>query len=165
MHSLPAPRLRGTAHRIYFRITVWPFALAKKTPIVNALQPREGRVAKSVLIVEDEPFILEALTFLLEREGLLVSNFSDGAGCVEHIHNANPDLVILDIMLPNVSGMKILEDLRADAKTTDLPILMLTAKGQKKDRTAAVQAGASLFMTKPFANDELVENVHKLLAG
>lgn len=120
-------------------------------------------MSKSVLIVEDEPFIVEALSYLLTREGLNVSTFSDGNGCVEHIQSVNPDLVILDMMLPNRSGMQILEDLRAMQKFMHLPVLMLTAKGQKKDRMAAEEAGVSLFMTKPFANKEIIRNVHRLL--
>jgi len=120
-------------------------------------------VRKSVLIVEDEPFILEALSFLLKRERLKVSTFTDGKGCVEYIQSTKPDLVILDMMLPNRSGMQILEDLRAMDAFTSLPVLMLTAKGQKKDRAAAEQAGVSLFMTKPFANKEIIQNVHRLL--
>lgn len=120
-------------------------------------------MTKSILIVEDEPFILEALTFLLEREGIDVNSHTDGAGCVDKILDISPDLVILDVMLPNVSGMKILEDLRLRTETRDLPVLMLTAKGQKKDRLAAEEAGASLFMTKPFSNEEIVQSVWTLL--
>lgn len=120
-------------------------------------------MSKSVLIVEDEPFIMEALSFLLKREGLDVSTFADGQGCVERIQSLKPNLVILDMMLPNRSGMQILEDLRAMDAFTSLPVLMLTAKGQKKDRAAAEDAGVSLFMTKPFANKEIIQNVHRLL--
>ncbi len=120
---------------------------------------------KSVLIVEDEPFIMEALSFLLKREGLNVSTYADGNGCVERIQSLKPDLVILDMMLPNKSGMQILEDLRTMNSFLNLPVLMLTAKGQKKDRAAAEQAGVSLFMTKPFANKEIIQNVHRLLGA
>jgi len=120
-------------------------------------------LTKSVVIIEDEPYIVEALSFLLEREGLTVSSYSDGAGSVDFIANHSPDLVILDIMLPNVSGMQILEEIRRSQKLSELPVLMLTAKGQKKDQLAAEDAGVSLFMTKPFANDELVANVWELL--
>ncbi len=70
---------------------------------------------------------------------------------------SKPNLVILDIMLPNVSGMKILEDIRSMNEISNLPVLMLTAKGQKKDRRAAEEAGVSKFMTKPFDNQELIE--------
>ena len=118
---------------------------------------------KSIVIIEDEPFIIEALTFLLEREGFSVQSISDGAKALSFIQNNTPDLVILDIMLPNVSGMKILEDIRATPGFAGLPILMLTAKGQKKDRRAAEDAGASLFMTKPFSNTELVASVREML--
>ena len=120
---------------------------------------------KRISIVEDEPFIIEALSFLLEREGFVVSAISDGAEALEFITSAPPDLLILDIMLPNVSGMKILEDIRRTKGIENLPVLMLTAKGQKKDRLAAEQAGVSLFMTKPFSNTELIANVHEMLAG
>ncbi len=121
-------------------------------------------MSKSVLIVEDEPFIVEALSFLLKREGLTVSVFSDGDGCFEYIQSTRPDLVILDMMLPGKSGMQILEELRATDVFGKLPILMLTAKGQNKDRIAAEQAGVSLFMTKPFANKDIIKNVLGLLA-
>lgn len=120
-------------------------------------------MSKTVAIIEDEPFIAEALQFLLEREGVTVALWSNGEGALDFIAKAKPDLVILDIMLPNVSGMKILQDLRADAAFEALPVLMLTAKGQAKDRQAAEEAGSSLFMTKPFANDELIENVKRML--
>ena len=118
---------------------------------------------KSVVIIEDEPFIIEALTFLLENEGLDVRSISDGANAIDFIIKSKPNLVILDIMLPNVSGMKILEDIRSIGEISNLPVLMLTAKGQKKDRRAAEEAGVSKFMTKPFDNQELIENVKAMI--
>jgi DNA-binding response OmpR family regulator len=120
-------------------------------------------VKKSVVIIEDEPFIIEALTFLLENEGLDVRSISDGANAIDFIIKSKPNLVILDIMLPNVSGMKILEDIRSMGEISNLPVLMLTAKGQKKDRRAAEEAGVSKFMTKPFDNQELIENVKAMI--
>ena len=118
---------------------------------------------KSVVIIEDEPFIIEALTFLLVNEGLVVRSISDGANAIDFIIKSKPNLVILDIMLPNVSGMKILEDIRSMDEISNLPVLMLTAKGQKKDRRAAEEAGVSKFMTKPFDNQELIENVKAMI--
>ena len=118
---------------------------------------------KSVVIIEDEPFIIEALTFLLENEGLDVRSISDGAKAIDFIVKSKPNLVILDIMLPNVSGMKILEDIRKMNEISHLPVLMLTAKGQKKDRRAAEEAGVSKFMTKPFDNQELIEHVKLMM--
>lgn len=118
---------------------------------------------KSVAIIEDEPFIIEALTFLLQNEGFDVAAISDGAKALDFIRNTEPNLIILDIMLPNVSGMKILEDIRALDEISHLPVLMLTAKGQKKDRRAAEDAGVSKFMTKPFDNEELIKHVKQML--
>lgn len=121
-------------------------------------------MARTVLVVEDEPAIAEALRYLLEREGLAVEVLGDGKQALARIAGEPPALVILDIMLPGLSGMEVLETLRADPATRAVPVLMLTAKGQRRDRAAAEEAGASLFMTKPFANAELVANVRKLLA-
>lgn len=118
---------------------------------------------KTITIVEDEPFIIEALSFILEKEGFMVKSISDGAKAIEFIKDTEPDLVILDIMLPNVSGMKILEDIRSTKSISELPVLMLTAKGQKKDRRAAEDAGVNKFMTKPFDNAELIQQVKLML--
>lgn len=120
-------------------------------------------MSKSVLIIEDEPFIIEALSFLLEREGIDYQCHTDGTSCLDLIETQRPDLVILDMMLPQMNGMEVLQSLRSTKDFKSLPVLMLTAKGQKKDRQAAEDAGVSLFMTKPFANDELIANVHRLL--
>lgn len=118
---------------------------------------------KKVALVEDEPFIIEALSFILERVGLEVVSCSDGAKAIPFIKSTKPDLVILDIMLPNKSGMEIIEELRGSTDLPYVPVLMLTAKGQKKDRKAAEDASVDLFMTKPFSNKELVANVLELL--
>ena len=74
-----------------------------------------------------------------------------------------PDLLVLDMMLPGRSGMDILRDLRADAATADLPVLMLTARGQTRDRDMAEKAGVSRFMTKPFSNAEVLSAVRELI--
>jgi DNA-binding response OmpR family regulator len=79
------------------------------------------------------------------------------------VQAARPDMLILDLMLPGASGLEIVAGLRAAAVTQDLPVLMLTAKGQGRDRAAALQAGVTQFMTKPFANAELLAAVRALL--
>lgn len=121
-------------------------------------------MAKQVLVIEDEPHIVEALSFLLKREGWHVSVHHDGGSAIDRISSLKPDLVILDQMLPNKSGMDILHDIRSGSELGDLPVLMLTAKGQTRDRQAAEDAGVSLFMTKPFSNQEVIENVRTLVA-
>ena len=119
---------------------------------------------QKVLLIEDEPHIIEALSFLLEREGLAVSAHSDGVDAAQVAAQTTPDLIILDVMLPGKSGFDILRELRAQPDTKALPVMMLTAKGQARDRTEAEEAGASAFMTKPFSNAEIVQTVKGLLA-
>jgi DNA-binding response OmpR family regulator len=118
--------------------------------------------AKHVVLVEDEVNIAEAIRFLLSNEGWRVQTIANGTSAVEVIRNAAPDLVMLDVMLPGKSGFEILEELRADPAFADLPILMLTARGQSRDREMAEKAGVSRFMTKPFSNTEMLEAVRAL---
>lgn len=118
-----------------------------------------------VLLIEDEPNIIEAIRFILNRDGWAVETHSDGATAVEAVRKSGPDVLVLDVMLPNRSGYDILSDLRANAATADLPVLMLTARGQSKDREMAEKAGASLFMTKPFANDEILSSIRQLVSA
>ncbi len=115
-----------------------------------------------VLLIEDEPNIIEAIRFILSRDGWQVDVHSDGATALEAVAQRDPDLVILDVMLPNRSGFDILADLRAAAETEALPVLMLTARGQSKDRDMAERVGASRFMTKPFSNADVVASVREL---
>lgn len=121
-------------------------------------------MGRHVLLIEDEPSIIEAIRFLLTRDGWTVDTHSDGADAVEAIRSTSPDLVILDLMLPGKSGMEILRDLRDLPDYRDLPVLMLTARGQSRDREMAEKAGVSRFMTKPFSNTEVVTAVRDLLA-
>ncbi len=117
----------------------------------------------TVLLIEDEPNIIEAIRFLLSREGWQVATHADGADAVETVRSVRPDLLILDVMLPGRSGMDILRDLRGDAEWRGLPVLMLTARGQARDRDMAERAGASRFMTKPFSNQDVLSAVRDLL--
>ena len=117
---------------------------------------------KRVLLIEDEPNIIEAIRFILVRDGWSVHTHSDGATAVKAVGEREPDVLILDAMLPNRSGFEILRDLREDQGTRDLPVLMLTARGQTKDREMAEAAGVSAYMTKPFSNAEVLEQVRAL---
>lgn len=115
-----------------------------------------------VLLIEDEPNIIEAIRFILSRDGWRVDTHSDGQTAMAAIRLRQPDLVILDVMLPNRSGYDILHDLRADPEIGEVPVLMLTARGQKKDRELAEKLGVSRFMTKPFSNGEMLSIVREL---
>ncbi len=116
-----------------------------------------------VLVIEDEPNIIEALSFILSRDGWTVHTHADGLTALDRVRALPPDLIILDVMLPGKSGFDILRDLRADPATAALPVLMLTARGQTRDRDMAERLGATRFMTKPFSNAEVVAAVRELV--
>ena len=118
-------------------------------------------MAQHVLLIEDEPNIAEAIRFLLTRDGLRVSHAAEGVAALAMLRQDPPDLVILDHMLPGMSGLEILTAVRADPESRDLPVMMLTARG--RDREMAEQAGADRFMTKPFSNAEIVSEVRAML--
>lgn len=118
-----------------------------------------------VLLVEDEPNIAEAIRFILTREGWEVAVESDGAAALGRVAELKPDLVILDLMLPGMSGLEILTALRANPLISHVKVMMLTAKGQGRDRDAAERAGVSAFMAKPFSNAEMRSQVRTLMEG
>jgi DNA-binding response OmpR family regulator len=136
-------------------------------PIVNRRE--RGRTASGdqldmhVLLVEDEPNIAEAMRFILAREGWQVSHIADGALVLDHLRRDPPDLMILDHMLPGLSGLEILTALRADPAIRHLPVMMLTARG--RDRDLAERAGADRFVSKPFSNAELLAEVRAMMGG
>ena len=122
-------------------------------------------MAKRVLLAEDEPNIAESITFLLERAGFEVTVENDGRRALDAVMADSPDVLVLDVMLPGLDGYEILRTLRADRERESLPVLMLTAKGQREDREMALKCGADLFITKPFSNAEIVSAVRKLADG
>jgi len=115
-----------------------------------------------ILLIEDEGNIREAIGFILSRAGWEVQGHGNGATAIEAVTRTKPDMVILDIMLPGLSGFEILRALRAGAETAQLPVLMLTAKGQARDQEAAFEMGADAYLTKPFSNADLLATVARL---
>lgn len=116
-----------------------------------------------VMIVEDEPHIVESLKFLLARDGFNVEAFDDGEKAYCALTKAPPpDVLVLDVMLPSLNGFELLRRIRSAKPLARIPVLMLTAKGQRRDRESAEAAGADKFMTKPFSNAELVAAVKEL---
>ena len=122
-------------------------------------------MTKRVLVIEDEPNIVEAISFILSRDGWAVSTHTNGETAVQAVLDAVPDALILDVMLPGRSGYDILHDLRAHDLTRRLPVLMLTARGQRTDREQAERLGVNRFMTKPFSNAEVVDTLNELVPG
>ena len=124
---------------------------------------RGGALAVDILIAEDEPSILESLDFILRRAGWSISSVTDGDAVLGTLRRSPPKLVVLDVMLPKRSGFDVLKQIRADDVLRTLPVLILTAKGQAKDRRTAEELGADGFVTKPYANAEVVEEVRRLI--
>jgi len=122
-------------------------------------------MSKRVLLAEDEPNIIESLTFLLERAGYEVSVETNGRKALNTALNSTPNVLVLDVMLPELDGYEILRQLRSDPRGASLPVLMLTAKGQREDRETALECGADLFLTKPFANSDIISAVEQLAEG
>ena len=118
---------------------------------------------RRVLLVEDEDNIREAMRFILSRDGWEVSVHADGATAASRIRETRPDVVVLDVMLPNRSGFDVLRDLSTGGDSP--PVLMLTARGRGSDRELALSLGAADFMSKPFANGALLERVRALTPG
>lgn len=120
-------------------------------------------MAQRILIAEDEPFIVESLSFLLQREGFDVQAVADGEEALQAVARSRPDLLILDAMIPSASGFEVLARLRREPHFKSLPVMVLTAKGQAVDRQRMMDLGADDFVTKPYGNKELVRRVHALL--
>ena len=120
-----------------------------------------GPMTGHVLLVEDEPNIAEAIRFILSRDGFRVSHLADGLGALDAVRQDRPDLVILDHMLPGLSGLEILGAIRADPDISAIPVMMLTARG--RDREAAERAGADRFISKPFSNAEILAEVRAMM--
>ena len=125
--------------------------------------PSGGILAIDILIAEDEPSILESLDFILRRAGWSISSVTDGDAVLDAVRRLRPRLVVLDVMLPKRSGFDVLKQIRANAELKAMPVLILTAKGQQQDRRTAEELGADGFVTKPYANAEVVGAVRLLL--
>ena len=117
----------------------------------------------TILVIEDEADIRDMLSFALERAGYVVSEARDAEEALSRLDGPLPDLVIIDWMLPGMSGLDLARRLRRDALTADLPLVMLTAKGQELDRATGEEVGADLYLTKPFDPDDVLERAAGVL--
>ena len=116
-----------------------------------------------VLIVEDEPDIRELLAFHLEREGYHVTRSRSGADALRQVRARPPDLILLDLMLPELGGLDVCRRLRQDPRTASVPIVMLTARGEEVDRILGLELGADDYIVKPFSPKEVVARVRAVL--
>jgi diguanylate cyclase (GGDEF)-like protein len=112
-----------------------------------------------VLVVDDERNILDIIKFNLEVEGYDVITSLDGEDALEKVHEARPDLILCDIMMPELDGLEVCRRLKADGRTNQIPVVMLSAKTQAQDKIASIDAGADDFITKPFDFSDLVARI------
>jgi len=119
---------------------------------------------KKILIVDDEVDLVETIRFPLEGEGFNVLASYDGEDALNQARKENPDLILLDVMLPKLNGYKVCRLLKFDERYKHIPILMLTAKTQAKDKTLGKETGADEYLTKPFDIEELLAKVKSYLS-
>jgi phosphate regulon transcriptional regulator PhoB len=116
-----------------------------------------------ILVIEDDKDIVELVRYNLEKEGYQITACSDGATGLAQVRKSPPDLLLLDLMLPKLSGLEICKEIRRDERLGRLPILILTARGDEADRVVGLELGADDYVTKPFSPRELVARVKALL--
>jgi len=122
-------------------------------------------MTKKVLIVDDEINIVTALEFLLQKNGYEVMVAQNGDEALQRVESFAPDLVLLDVMMPRISGYEVCRRMRERAEWKHIKIIMLSAKGREAEVSKGVSLGADLYVTKPFSNNELVGKIGELLAG
>lgn len=121
-------------------------------------------VKQRILVVDDEPDILELVEFNLKQAGYAVSTAADGAGGLKQARTRAFDLIVLDVMLPEMDGFEVCKTLRQDAATARIPVIMLTAKAAEIDRVLGLELGADDYLTKPFSPRELLLRIKKILS-
>ena len=128
--------------------------------IPDMLKPSQQ---KTVAIVDDEPDIVELVTINLKKNGYRVKGFYDATSFIKYVKTDKPDLLLLDLMLPDVDGYEVCKYLRKDEKLQGLPIIMLTARAEESDKVIGLELGADDYITKPFSSRELIARVRAVL--
>lgn len=120
-------------------------------------------MSKKVLVVDDQPHIVRLIQVNLEKEGFQVATAGDGVEGLQRAHEIEPDLVILDVIMPRKDGFQLLRDLKADERFAETPVIMLTVKTHNADIVEGLKEGAELYLPKPFHPKELVSLVKRVL--
>lgn len=123
----------------------------------------QTKARTKVLIVDDEPNIVLALDFLMQKQGLTTEKAFNGEQALDAIKTFQPDLVILDVMMPGIDGFEVARRIRQAAENDYMNIIFLTAKGTQKDKIQGYSTGGDVYLTKPFDNDQLSEMVLEML--
>lgn len=120
---------------------------------------------RKIIIIEDEPDTVEMFAEMMRLSGYQVLKSYDGAPALELIMSEMPDAVVLDVMMPDMSGLELLEQMRANPDLAEIPVLIVSALGLPQDIQAGLDAGAAVYLTKPVTYQELSKAVHEILAG
>ena len=118
-----------------------------------------------ILIVDDDAFIRRPLEFFLTEEGYQADTAVDGHECLEKVALQRPDLIFLDVMMPGLDGFSVCQALKRDRRYADIPIIMLSARGQEHDRARGLAAGADEYLTKPYSPSELLRRIRQMLSN
>ena len=129
----------------------------------SSVVSRSAPLNRLIAVVDDEPDILELVSLHLTRAGFAVRTYPDAGRFQKSLAKTIPDLVVLDLMLPDADGLDVTKELKADARTARLPVMMLTARGEELDRVLGLEIGADDYVTKPFSPKELVARVKAVL--
>ena len=119
-------------------------------------------MARKILVVDDERHIVRLVEVNLQRHGYEVVSAFDGVEALEKVKSEKPDMIVLDVMMPRMDGFEVLQNLQADSSTSDIPVIMLTAKAQDADIFKGWQSGVSSYLTKPFNPRELITFVERI---
>ena len=124
----------------------------------------EATIHGPILVIDDEPYILRSLSYLLTREGYHVETATNGEDGLERVRSLRPPLVFLDIMMPNMNGYEVCEQIKQDPSLAGTYVIMLSAKGQQIDRERGLLGGADEYMTTPFSPRDVAQRVRTILA-
>lgn len=131
--------------------------------IVGGMEGKDGIRMGGILVIDDEPAIHKLIKMILEHEGFRVMGHGSGNGPVSTLPGERPDLIILDLMMPDVDGFEILAALKSDEETRDIPVIVLSVRHLPEDMDKARQLGAEYYLTKPFDPRVLVDTVREAL--
>lgn len=122
-------------------------------------------MAKKILVVDDEPHIVMMLEARLRKNGFEVATAASGAEAMAQVKKDRPDLIVLDVMMPVMSGFEVCRMLKENPATKAIPVILLTAKSTERDQTLGISAGADAYVTKPYTPEELLGQIKELLEG
>lgn len=129
------------------------------------MRERDSLLDHPILVIDDEPYILRALSYLLSREGYRVETACNGEEGLARIRELRPPIVFLDIMMPRLNGYQVCEQIKQEPALADVYVVMLSAKGQHVDRERGLSAGADDYMTKPFSPRDVAAHVSGVMSG